>query len=303
MEINMIENPGKALRELLNKPGIVMAPGIFDGISARVAEQAGFACGYLSGAGVATSYLGEPDIGLTSCADVASVSRRIAVKSGIPFITDADTGYGNALNVIRTVQDLEMAGSAAIQIEDQVAPKRCGHLNGKQCIAAEEMAMKVKAAAENKVRKDTVIVARTDARAVIGLDEALRRGEMYLDAGADVLFIEAPQSYEEIRVITEHFKGVPLLTNQVIGGKTPRLNAKEAEEIGYKIIIYPDVMCYCASVMFRRACDHILETGESWGSIPDANDSRNLFMTMGMKEWRDIEPKYGTSTVQDGKLF
>ena len=280
-----------------------MAPGVYDGISARVCEQAGFGAAYLTGAGVATGYLGEPDIGLTSCADVASVSRRIAVKSHIPFITDADTGYGNALNVIRTIQDLEMAGSAAVQFEDQVAPKRCGHLNGKQCIPAEEFALKIKAAKENKIRESTVIVARTDARAVYDLDEAIRRGEMYLDAGADVLFIEAPQSYDEIRTITEHFKGIPMLTNQVIGGKTPRLNAKEAEEIGYKIIIYPDVMAYCASVMFRRVCDHIMETGESWEAIPDAKDSRNLFMTMGMKEWRDLEPRYGTSTVSDGKLF
>jgi 2-methylisocitrate lyase-like PEP mutase family enzyme len=299
----MLLNSAKVLRDLLAEPGIIMAPGIYDGISARVCEQAGFKLGYLSGAGVATGYLGEPDIGLTNCSDVADVSRRIAVKATIPFITDADTGYGNALNVIRTVWDLEMAGSAGIQMEDQVAPKRCGHLNGKQCISAEEFAMKIKAAHDEKMNKDTVIVARTDARAVYDLDEALRRGEMYLNAGADVLFIEAPQTLEEIRKITETFKGVPLFTNQVIGGKTPRLSAKEAEEIGYKIIIYPDVMPFCASVMFRRACDRIMATGQSWDSIPDANDSRELFMTMGMKTWRDKEPLYGESTVKDQKLF
>lgn len=299
----MLQNPGKALRELLAQPGIIMAPGIYDGISARVCEQAGFKMGYLSGAGVATSLLGEPDIGLTNGSDVADVSRRLAVKATIPFITDADTGYGNALNVIRTVWDLEMAGSAGIQLEDQVAPKRCGHLNGKQCVPAEEFAAKIRAAVNEKMYKDTVIVARTDARAVYDLDEALRRAEMYLNAGADVLFIEAPQTLEEIRTITETFKGVPLFTNQVIGGKTPRLTAKEAEEIGYKIIIYPDVMPYCASVMFRRACDRIMETGQSWDAIPAAQDSRNLFMTMGMKEWRDLEPRYGNCTVEDGKLF
>ena len=299
----MIQNPGKALRDLLAQPGIIAAPGIYDGISARVCEQAGFKLGYLSGAGVATGYLGEPDIGLTNGSDVADVSRRIAVKANIPFITDADTGYGNALNVIRTVWDLEMAGSAGIQMEDQVAPKRCGHLNGKQCIPAEECAAKIKAAATEKMNKDTVIVARTDARAVYDLDEALRRGEMYLNAGADVLFIEAPQSLDEVRKITETFKGVPLFTNQVIGGKTPKLTTKEAEEIGYKIIIFPDVAPFCASVMIRRAFDHIMATGESWESIPDAKDSRELFMTMGMKQWRDLEPLYGTCTVEDGKLF
>lgn len=299
----MLQNPGKALRKLLQGPDIIMAPGIYDGISARVAEQAGFPMGYLSGAGVATGYLGEPDIGLTNGSDVADVARRIAVKAATPFIADADTGYGNALNVIRTVWDLEMAGSAGIQLEDQAAPKRCGHLNGKQCIPAEEFAAKIRAAKYEKMYPETVIVARTDARAVYDLDEALRRGEMYLNAGADVLFIEAPQTLEEIRKITETFRGIPLLTNQVIGGKTPRLTAREAHEIGYKIIIYPDVMPFCASVMFRRACDRIMETGQSWDAIPDAYDSRELFMTMGMKDWREKEPLYGASTVEDGKLF
>ena len=299
----MLQNPGKVLRDLLKGPDIVMAPGIYDGISARVAEQAGFPAGYLSGAGVAVSYLGEPDIGLINGSDVADVARRIAVKATTPFLTDADTGYGNALNVIRTVWDLEMAGSAGIQLEDQVAPKRCGHLNGKQCIPAEEFAAKIRAASRERMRPETVIVARTDARAVYGLDEALRRGERYLNAGADVLFIEAPQTLEEIRKITETFRGVPLLTNQVIGGKTPRLTAREAQDIGYKIIIYPDVMPFCASVIFRRACDRIMETGQSWDAIPDAHDSRELFLTMGMGEWRDKEPLYGDATVEDGKLF
>jgi len=299
----MLQDPRKKLRELLNAPGILMAPGIFDGISARVCEQAGFSLGYLTGAGIATSYLGEPDIGLTNGSDVADVSRRLAVKASIPFITDADTGYGNALNAIRTVHDLEMAGSAGIQLEDQVAPKRCGHLNGKQCVPAEEFALKIKAAHDEKIFPDTVIVARTDARAVYDLDEALRRADMYLNAGADVLFVEAPQSLEEIRKITETFRGVPLITNQVIGGKTPRLTAKEAEDIGYKIIIYPDVMAYCASVMYRVACDRIMETGQSWDAIPNATDSRDLFMTMGMKEWRAKEPLYGTPNASPDKLY
>lgn len=285
----MLENPGKKLREYLEAPGIIMAPGIYDGISARVTMQAGFKVGYLTGAGVASSYLGEPDIGLTNGADVADVARRIAIKTDIPFISDCDTGYGNELNVIRTIWELERAGAAGVQFEDQVAPKRCGHLSGKSCIPANEFASKIKAAKQEKAYKDTVIVARTDARAVYDLDEALRRAELYLNAGADVLFVEAPQSLDEIRKITETFKGVPLLTNQVIGGKTPRLTAKEAEEIGYKIIIYPDVLCYCASVMYRRALDRIMESGQSWDAIPDATDSRDLFLTMGMKEWRELE--------------
>lgn len=247
---------------------------------------------YLSGAGVASSYLGEPDIGLTNGSDVADVARRISLKANIPFIADADTGYGNALNVIRTTWDLEQAGCAGIQIEDQVAPKRCGHLSGKQCIASEEFAGKIKAACTEKMFPDTVIVARTDARAVYSLDEALRRGELALKAGADILFLEAPQTLEEIRKIAETFKGAFLLTNQVIGGKTPRLTAKEAEEIGYSVIIYPDVMIYGASVMYQHFCEKILETGQSWDIIPNSHDSRDLFLTMGMREWRDKETQY-----------
>jgi len=295
----MLENPGKELRTLLEIPGILMAPGVFDGVSARVTEQTGFPMMYLTGAGVASSYLCEPDIGLTNGADVAGVARRISIHANIPFITDADTGYGNALNVIRTVWDLERAGSAGIQIEDQVAPKRCGHLSGKQCIPMDEFAGKIKAASKEKMFADTVIVARTDARAVIGLDEALRRGEAALYAGADVLFIEAPQTLEEIRTISETFKGVPLLTNQVIGGKTPRLTAKDAEELGYKIVIYPDVMIYGASVMYHRFCERIMETGQSWDAIPGVTDSRDLFVTMGMNEWRAKEPIYGSVTMPE----
>lgn len=299
----MLKNPGKVLREMLAAPGIIMAPGIFDGISARVCEQAGFKCALLSGAGASASYLGEPDIGLANGSDLADVARRIGLKLNIPFIVDGDTGYGNALNCIHTIHLFEQAGAAAIQVEDQVAPKRCGHLNGKQVVSAEEFVGKIKAIRDERFYQDTVIIARTDSRAVYDLDEALRRGEMYLNAGADVLFIEAPQSYEEIRKITETFKGVPTFTNQVIGGKTPPLTAKEAEEIGYKIIIYPDVLCYGASVMYRRFLDRIMETGQSWDAIPDANDSRGLFMTMGMQEWRDKEPLYGESTVDGKPLF
>lgn len=295
----MLENPGKDLRTLLDTSEILMAPGVFDGVSARVAEQTGFPMMYLTGAGVASSYLCEPDIGLCNGADVADVSRRLSIKANIPFITDADTGYGNAMNVIRTVWELERAGSAGIQIEDQVAPKRCGHLGGKQCIPLDEFAGKIKAATTEKMFPDTVIVARTDARAVMGLDEALRRGEAALYAGADVLFIEAPQTMEELSQIAEAFRGVPLLINQVIGGKTPRLTAKEAEALGYKIIIFPDIMIYGASVMYRRFCERIMETGQSWDAIPDANDSRDLFITMGMTEWREKEPLYASVTTQD----
>ena len=197
----MLKNPGKVLRELLSKPGIIMAPGIYDGISARVTEQAGFQVGYLSGAGVAASAIGEPDIGLTTMSDVVQIARALTIKAEIPYICDADTGYGNVRNVIRTVHELEAAGVACIQLEDQVAPKRCGHLEGKACVPAEEFVQKIRAASREKYYEDTMIMARTDARAVFGFEEAIERGKMYMEAGADILFIEAPQTIDEVEKI------------------------------------------------------------------------------------------------------
>lgn len=289
----MVKNSGKALNDLLKAPGIVMAPGVYDGISARVCEQAGFPMLYLSGAGASTSRIGEADIGLTTMTEIVDNARAIAIKANIPLMCDADTGYGNALNVIRTVHELEMAGVAAIQLEDQVAPKRCGHLSGKDCISGEEFAQKIRAASKEKFFKDTLIVARTDARAVFDLKTAIERGKMYIDAGADVLFIEAPQTLDEVELIGKTFGSqIPLISNQVIGGKTPRLTAKEAEELGYKVIIYPDAMCFGASVLLRRVADRIMEVGHSWDAIPNAADSRELFYTMGMQAWRDLELKY-----------
>lgn len=289
----MLQNPGKVLRDLLEAPGIIMAPGAYDGISARVSEQAGFPMLYLSGAGASTSRIGEADIGLTTMTEIVENARAIAMKSNIPLMCDADTGYGNALNVIRTVHEMEMAGVAAIQLEDQVAPKRCGHLSGKACISAVEFAQKIRAASKEKFHADTLIVARTDARAVYDLKTAIEHGKMYMDAGADVLFIEAPQTLDEVELIGKTFGSqIPLLSNQVIGGKTPRLTAKEAEQLGYKIIIYPDALCFGASVLLRRIADRIMEVGHSWDAISDAPDSRELFNTMGMQAWRDLEQKY-----------
>lgn len=289
----MLKNPGKILRELLSKPGIVMAPGIYDGISARVTERAGFLAGYLSGAGVAASGIGEPDIGLTTLNDVTHIAHALTMRAGIPYICDADTGYGNALNVIRTVHELETAGVAAVQLEDQVAPKRCGHLAGKACVSAEEFVQKIRAASLEKFYDDTMIMARTDARAVISLEEAIKRGKMYMDAGADILFIEAPQTIDEIELIGKTFgHQIPLLANQVIGGKTPRLTAGELEQLGYKILIFPDVLSFGASVLFSRILDKVYSEGCSWDAIPEAPDSRELFNTMGMAAWRETEERY-----------
>ena len=289
----MLKNPGKVLRELLKQPGILMAPGVYDGISARITEQAGFKLGYLTGAGVAVSRIGEPDIGLTTMTDVVDLARALTIKAEIPYICDADTGYGNPLNVIRTVHELEAAGVACIQLEDQVAPKRCGHLAGKSCVPAEEFVQKIRAASREKFYEDTLIMARTDARAVYSLEEAIERGKMYMEAGADILFIEAPQTIDEVEKIGNIIgHQIPLLANQVIGGKTPRLTAKELEQLGYKIVIFPDVLPFAASVLLRRILDKVMAEGCSWDAVPDAPDSRELFNTMGMAAWRETEQLY-----------
>lgn len=290
----MIKNPGTALREVLAAPGITMMPGVFDGISARVAEQAGFKALYLTGAGASASGIGEPDIGLATMNDFADNARRITIKANIPAMCDADTGFGNQLNVIRTVHEFEAAGIAAVQMEDQLAPKRCGHLKGKQVIPAEEFAYKLRAAVSEKFFDDTMIVARTDVRAVSDMNETVERCKRYIDAGADILFVEALTSVEEVEYIGKEFGGrIPLMANQVLGGKTPRLSAKELEQLGYKIVIFPDVLPYGASVLLREICDRIMKNGTGYDAIHGQhNTSLDLFLTMGMKEWREKELKY-----------
>lgn len=290
----MIQNPGKALRDILAEPGIVMMPGVYDGISARVAEQAGFRAIYLTGAGASASAIGEPDIGLATMNDFADNARRITIKAGIPAMCDADTGFGNPLNVIRTIHEFEAAGIAAVQIEDQVSPKRCGHLSGKQVVAASEFVQKIRAAANEKFFKDTLIVARTDARAVYDMDAALDRAKSYLDAGADILFVEALTSVDEVERVGRELGGSAwLMANQVLGGKTPRLTAKELEQMGYKIVIFPDVLPYGASSVLRDICDNIKKNGTGYDAIPGKyNTSLDLFLTMGMKEWRGKEALY-----------
>lgn len=290
----MIRNPGTVLRTVLNQPEIVMMPGVFDGISARVAEQAGFQALYLTGAGASASCIGEPDIGLATMNDFVDNARRITIKAGIPAMCDVDTGFGNQLNVIRTVHEFEAAGVAAVQIEDQLAPKRCGHLKGKQVIPAAEFVQKLRAAVNEKFFDDTMIVARTDARALYSLEDTIERAKMYADAGADVLFVEALTTIEEVeRVGKELGSRVPLMANQVLGGKTPRLSAKELEQMGYKIVIFPDVLPYGTSVLLREICDNIMKNGTAYDAIHGKhNTSLDLFLTMGMKSWRDKELEY-----------
>ncbi len=234
-------NPGKRQRlaARLKKPELIAAPGIFELISAKIADRMGFECLYVTGYGLVASYLGLPDAGLATYTDMVGRVAQIAAMTETPFIADADTGYGGLLNVQHTVRGYEDAGACGVQLEDQEFPKKCGHMLGRRVIAAADMAAKVRVAVESRRDPNFLVVARTDARTTLGLDEALRRAELYLKAGADVLFVESPESVEEMRRIGETFRGVPLLANMVQGGRTPILSFAELQSIGYRIAIYP----------------------------------------------------------------
>lgn len=230
----------QALRARLKDPALkpLLAPGVYDALSAALAEQAGFEALYLSGAQIAYTLLGRPDIGLVSMTEVAEVMARIRDRVAAPVIVDADTGFGNAMNVQRTIRVLERAGADVIQLEDQSFPKRCGHLSDKKLIPSAEMAGKIRAAVD--VRDRALVMARTDAIAVEGFEAALDRAEAYLEAGADILFVEAPENREQMHAITGRFAArVPLLANMVEGGRTPLASVAELGEIGYRVVIFP----------------------------------------------------------------
>ena len=228
------------LRARLVKPPIVIAPGIYDPLTALIAERAGFEALYVSGAAIAYTRLGRPDIGLVSMSEVVETVALIRDRVRAHLVVDADTGYGNALNVERAVRLLERAGANAIQLEDQDFPKRCGHLDDKTLIPAPEMAGKIKAAVNVRASSETLIIARTDAIAVEGFDGAVARAALYRDAGADMLFIEAPRQRDELaRVVKQAAGKVPLMANMVEGGKTPILPARELEELGFSLVIFP----------------------------------------------------------------
>lgn len=232
--------PSFDLKSLLARPQPLLAPGVYDALSALIAEQAGFEALYLSGASIAYTRLGRSDIGLTTATEVADTLARITERVRVPVIVDGDTGFGNALNVQRTVREFERAGAAMIQLEDQGFPKRCGHLEGKTVVPPAEMCGKLRAALDARRNEGTLVLARTDALAVEGLDAALERAERYLETGVDALFIEALRSPQEMRVACGRFAArVPLLANMVEGGKTPVLSAHELGQLGFRIVIFP----------------------------------------------------------------
>ena len=235
----MIRNNARlTLKARLSQPEIVVAPGVFDMISVRLADSMKFDCLYMTGYGTVASYLGEPDAGLATYTDMLNRVTAFCQASDTPIICDGDTGYGGLLNVAHTVRGYERAGAAGIQLEDQEFPKKCGHTPGRRVIAADDMVRKIKVAVETRVDPDFQIIARTDARTSLGLDEALRRGEAYVRAGADILFIESPETPEELEKIGKSFDK-PLLVNIVEGGRTPQLTPAELEALGFSLAIYP----------------------------------------------------------------
>jgi carboxyvinyl-carboxyphosphonate phosphorylmutase len=280
------------LRELLNSGQTVVAPGAFDPLAARLVEEAGFAAVYMTGFGTSAALLGRPDVGLLTMTEMADSAGRIAACVDIPLIADADTGYGNPLNVIRTVGAYEAAGVAGLHIEDQVAPKKCGHMEGKQVIGADEMAQKVRAAVDARTDPDFVIIARTDARAVEGLDSALDRARRYRDAGADVLFIEALVSEAEIEAAAAAFPDVPLLFNWAEGGKTPPVGLDRLTELGYRIVIFPIGTLLAATAAMRRILREIAAAGTPaslLGELPTFGEFTDF---IGLPEVRGIEQRY-----------
>lgn len=279
-----------SLKSLLARAEPVLAPGAYDALSARLIEAAGFPAVYMTGFGTSASYLGRPDIGLMTMAEMVDQARRIVQAVGVPVIADADTGYGNPINVIRTIQAYEGAGVAAIHIEDQGSPKRCGHMEGKQVIPAEDMVQKVRAAIAAKSSPDFLVIARTDARAVEGFEPAIDRCRRYRDAGADVIFFEAPQTEDEIVRVAEAFGDTPLMFNWAEGGKTPPVPLARLTELGYRIVIFPITALLTATRAMREALRTLKTDGvpamDRMLPFPEFLDF------IGLPEIRDLEQRF-----------
>jgi 2,3-dimethylmalate lyase len=280
------------LRTLLDSGQTILAPGAFDPLSARLVEEAGFPAVYMTGFGTSAALLGRPDVGLLTMTEMVGNAGRIAACVDVPVIADADTGYGNPLNVIRTVGAYEAAGVAGIHIEDQVAPKKCGHMEGKLVIPAQEMAEKVRAAVEARAQPEFVIIARTDARAVEGLERALQRGRMYRDAGADALFIEALTTEAEAEEAIKAFPGVPLLFNWAEGGKTPPLSLDRIKELGYRIVIFPISTLLAATGAMRSILHEIARAGTPAAAMHELPTFAEFVDFIGLPQVRVAEQRY-----------
>ena len=272
----------------------IVAPGVFDMISAKIADRMGFSALYMTGSGTVASYLGLPDAGIATYTDMVARAGRVAGGTRTPLIADADTGYGGLVNVRETVRGYEMAGVSAIQIEDQDFPKKCGHLTGHKLIPAEDMVSKIKVALDSRFSDDTLIIARTDARKALGRDEAMRRAEMYVAAGADILFYEAPADVDEMREIGTRFgKDVPLLVNMVNGGVTPVLKPAELKELGFRIAIFPAAGVLAACQALTSVYGALKETGDAEQGGVGLFSFAEFNELMGFDDIVEFEERFG----------
>jgi 2-methylisocitrate lyase-like PEP mutase family enzyme len=286
---------GSTLRERLAQRKLLVAPGVYDMVSLRLADSFGFESLYMTGFGAVASHLGLPDAGLATYTDMVGRVKQMASQASVPLIADADTGYGGLLNVRHTVRGYEEAGAAALQIEDQEFPKKCGHTPGRRVIPMQDMVRKIRVAVEARSSRDFLIIARTDARTAHGLDEALRRAEAYAKAGADILFVESPESLEEMRTICERFD-VPLVANMVEKGRTPVLSRAELEELGYRIAIFPVTALLAAVKSMSQAYAHLAREGSSKGLATPLEDFGALTKLMGFEDVWSFEKRYAEET-------
>jgi carboxyvinyl-carboxyphosphonate phosphorylmutase len=281
------------LRKLLSRDQILVAPGAHDPLVARIIEKEGFEAVYMTGYGTSASVLGQPDVGLLTQTEMAIRAANLVEAVSIPVIADADTGYGNAINVQRTVRLYEKAGVACIQLEDQVAPKKCGHMLGREVISQEEMVGKIKAACDARIDDDLMIMARTDARTNFGIDAAIERGLAYEAAGADIIFIESPESIEEMQKVTSSFN-VPVLANMLEHGRTPLLTAKELEDLGYDLVIFCVASTYVIAKAVTKLMKELKTTGTTAGMIDEMIPFNEFNELVGLNIIREKEREYAT---------
>ncbi len=282
------------LRKLIEQHGIIVSPGAYDCLSAKLVEQAGFKMVSATGAGVAASILGYPDVGLTTMSEVLNQTRNIVKSVNIPVFADCDTGYGNPINVYRTIQEFEDAGVAGLFIEDQAAPKRCGHFEGKHLISKEEMVKKIEAALDARTDPDLVIMARTDARDVYGLDDAIERAGAYVEAGVDMIYIESPRTVEELRKVAKAVD-VPTMANIVEGGKTPLVSVQELEEMGFKFASFSGSTQRIAMRAIQRLLGTLKTTGRLDGVLGEIALLDERSALLGLQRFYEMEKKYVSS--------
>jgi len=298
---------GRRLRTLIEAPGILVLPGVFDGFSTRLVSMLGYTAAFITGSGVSESRLGQPDVGLMGLDENVAASRAMAACSDLLLLADADTGYGNALNVYHSVRAFERAGVAGVMFEDQVWPKRCGHMKGKEVISAEEMVQKIRAAAEARIDPDFVIKSRTDVLATHGIDEAIRRLNLYADAGADLLFADAAMSVEHIGLLAKNVSK-PLSVNMGFGirqrSTTPLLSAKQLQDLGVAVVIYPRMLTACALMGMRKGLELLQQSLDS-GQVVDRPDAlvsfEELHEIMGMPAVEDLEQRFLTREQLEAK--